>query len=48
MLASVGRGPPAHADDAPAKVEDYAIHGQATFVLQGTPGFRSPYAAPTA
>ena len=35
------------ADDAPppapAAPQDYAIHGQATFVLQGTPGFRSPY-----
>ena len=33
----------ARADDAPAQPQDYAIHGQATFVLQGTPGFRSPY-----
>lgn len=34
----------ARADDAPAKTEDVAIHGQATFVVQATPGFRSPYA----
>ncbi len=33
----------ASADDAPARPEDIAIHGQATFVLQGTPGFVSPY-----
>ena len=26
-----------------AKEERWAVHGQATFVLQGTPGFRSPY-----
>ena len=25
-------------------MQDYAVHGQATFVLQGTPGFASPYA----
>ncbi len=36
--------PAARADDAPAPAQDYAIHGQATFVLQGTPGFPSPYA----
>jgi high affinity Mn2+ porin len=33
----------ASADDAPPKSEDIAVHGQATFVLQGTPGFASPY-----
>jgi high affinity Mn2+ porin len=33
----------ARADDPPAKTENFAIHGQATFVLQATPGFRSPY-----
>jgi high affinity Mn2+ porin len=33
----------AHADDAPASPENFAIHGQATFVLQATPSFRSPY-----
>ncbi|GAC1572528.1 MAG: hypothetical protein NVS3B5_01440 [Sphingomicrobium sp.] len=26
-----------------AKEERWAVHGQATFVLQGTPGFHSPY-----
>ena len=42
-VASIGGAATARADDAPPKTEDYAIHGQATFVLQGTPGFRSPY-----
>ncbi len=31
-------------DTPPAKAENWAIHAQATFVLQATPGFRSPYA----
>jgi len=34
---------PAAAQQAP---DWLAIHGQATFVLQGTPGFASPYAGP--
>lgn len=29
-----------------AAPETYAVHGQATFVLQGTPGFASPYTGP--
>ena len=38
----------AAADDTPPPpvdmtVERYAVHGQGTFVLQGTPGFASPY-----
>jgi high affinity Mn2+ porin len=33
----------ARADDAPARPENFAIHGQTTFVLQATPEFRSPY-----
>lgn len=33
----------ARADDPPATAETFAVHGQATFVLQATPGFRSPY-----
>jgi high affinity Mn2+ porin len=40
----------ASAEDTPAPgsaaAQDFAIHGQATFVLQGTPGFSSPYAGP--
>lgn len=34
---------PAFAADAAPTDQDWAIHGQATFVVQGTPGFRSPY-----
>jgi high affinity Mn2+ porin len=38
------------AEDSPAPSsatpQTFAIHGQATFVLQGTPGFSSPYAGP--
>src|ERR1700743_1509559 len=38
----------ARADDAPADTpsQSWAVHGQATFVLQGTPGFPSPYSGP--
>jgi high affinity Mn2+ porin len=40
----------AHADDAPppagtdAAAQTFAVHGQATFTVQATPGFSSPYA----
>jgi high affinity Mn2+ porin len=34
----------ARADEPPATTEDVAIHGQATYVLQAIPAFRSPYA----
>ena len=34
---------PARADDAPAGNQTASIHGQLTFVAQGTPGFASPY-----
>lgn len=37
---------PAWADDAPAAAQDYAIHGQSTFVVQTVGGFASPYAGP--
>jgi high affinity Mn2+ porin len=30
----------------PAQADWFAVHGQATFTLQGTPGFPSPYAGP--
>ena len=44
LLAGAGS---AHAGDGtPPLPEWLAIHGQATFVLQGTPGFRSPYDGP--
>jgi len=35
----------AYADDAPADVppQTFAVHGQATFTLQGTPAFPAPY-----
>lgn len=40
----------ARADDSaespPAVEETWAVHGQATFVLQGHPAFRSPYEGP--
>jgi high affinity Mn2+ porin len=48
-LALIALATPAavRADDtADTKSQDWAIHGQATFVLQGTPGFSSPYAGP--
>ena len=32
-----------HAADATPTIEDWAVHAQGTFVLQGTPGFSSPY-----
>lgn len=35
--------PPAISGTRRAREERWAVHGQATFVLQGTPGFRSPY-----
>lgn len=35
---------PARADTAPAPLQDFAIHGQATFTLQAVGGFASPYA----
>ena len=38
--------PPASAAAPPPAQQDAAIHGQATFVLQGTPGFPSPYTGP--
>ena len=34
------------ADPAPLLPDWIALHGQATFVLQGTPGFASPYSGP--
>ena len=34
----------ATAETEAPKIENWAVHGQATFVLQGTPGFASPYA----
>lgn len=39
---------PATVDDTPLAGQSaaFAIHGQATFTLEGTPGFRSPYAGP--
>ena len=36
----------ATAQDAPAVPDWLAVHGQATFTLQGTPGFTSPYSGP--
>ena len=47
ILAAVGAGwgGAAVAGDAPVGLPDWlAVHGQATFTLQGTPGFASPYA----
>ncbi len=44
LLASVSGATAASADNALAAPQNYAFHGQATFVLQGTPGFDSPYA----
>ena len=38
--------PPASDPAPPPAQQDAAIHGQATFVLQGTPGFPSPYTGP--
>ncbi len=43
MLAPVGA---AAEDDPPLSVDWLAVHGQATLVAQGTPGFRSPYEGP--
>ncbi|KQM21624.1 porin [Novosphingobium sp. Leaf2] len=37
---------PASSSDALPDDETVAIHGQATFVVQGTPGFASPYTGP--
>jgi high affinity Mn2+ porin len=52
LAATIGSGrafafepPPAEAAATPAQ-QDAAVHGQATFVLQGTPGFSSPYSGP--
>jgi high affinity Mn2+ porin len=41
-LAAFAMAAPAFADDGGAP-QTFAIHGQGTFVLQGTPGFASPY-----
>lgn len=44
VLAGMAGLARADAADAGAPLPDWlAIHGQATFVLQGTPGFRAPY-----
>jgi len=37
---------PAAAQDADRSTQDWAIHGQATFVVQGVGGFASPYSGP--
>ena len=37
----------AWADDAPATPETWAVHGQATFLDQYHPAFRSPYSGPS-
>src|ERR1700750_544563 len=43
-LGGCWAGTAALAEDAPALLPDWlAIHGQGTLVLQGTPGFSSPY-----
>lgn len=39
----VADAPVVTSDTKPVKQERWALHWQATFVLQGTPGFRSPY-----
>ena len=38
-------GAPAHAQEAPAGDQVYAIHGQITTVVQGVGGLTSPYTA---
>ena len=49
IIAAVGAGLiawSAHAQvaDQPTEVtQDFAVHGQTTFTLQGTPSFASPY-----
>jgi len=39
----------ARVEDAPTPLpvlDDWAVHGQSTYVMQGVPGFRSPYMGP--
>ena len=45
LLLSVA-GPALADDEAAGKDQDYAIHGQETFVLQANPAFHSPYQGP--
>ena len=46
LLGLLGIPHAARAADAGGEQQNAAIHGQTTFVLQGTPGFSSPYAGP--
>ncbi len=47
LLVGIVGTTPAQAEDAASLLPSWlAVHGQATFTLQGTPGFSSPYAGP--
>ncbi len=48
LLAGLASIAPAQAEDSASPLLPgwLAVHGQATFTLQGTPGFSSPYAGP--
>ena len=47
LLVGIVGTTPAQAEDAASLLPNWlAVHGQATFTLQGTPGFSSPYAGP--
>lgn len=46
LLGACGACAPVWADGPADPRDRIAIHGQATFTLQGTPGFSSPYAGP--
>lgn len=46
LLGTIAMSGIASAEDAGGDQQNIAIHAQATFVLQGTPGFSSPYAGP--